>query len=263
MLTPSPTRPIDAVLLDMDGTILNSIKTAERIWSDWAQRHGVDVATFLPTIHGVQSVETIRLLGLTGLDAELEAAAITRAEIEDVGGIAAIEGAAEFLAALSGARWGIVTSAPRALALRRIEAAGLPAAPLLVAAEDVRNGKPSPDCFILAANRLGTTADRCLVIEDSLAGIAAAESAGAVVVVVTSTHDKPIQTAHSTILDYRDLVLERAPNGSIWIRNLDTDVVPPAPRISLLLDSTPRDERPVNLSTVTVPAAFCSDYGQP
>jgi sugar-phosphatase len=213
----SQKRPIDAVLLDMDGTILTSIKAAERVWSKWAERHGIDVEAFLPTIHGVQSVETIRRLGLAGIDPVTEAAAITKAEIEDVEGIVAIAGAAEFLAALPTGRWAVVTSAPQALALRRIEAAGLPPPPLLIAAEDVEHGKPAPDCFQLAAKRLGTKADRCLIIEDSVAGIVAAERAGAMVLVVTATHHRPMEIEHATILDYRDLSLERLPDGAMSI----------------------------------------------
>ena len=76
-------RGFDAFLFDMDGTILTSIVAAERVWSDWARRHGLDVARFLPTIHGVQSVETIRRLGLPGVDPEHEAALITEAEMAD------------------------------------------------------------------------------------------------------------------------------------------------------------------------------------
>ena len=211
------TLPIDAVLLDMDGTILNSIKAAERIWAAWAERHGIDVDAFLPTIHGVQSVETIRRAGIEGVDPVAEAAAITQAEIEGVEGIEEIAGAAVFLSALPETRWGIVTSAPRALALRRIEAANLPVPPLLIAAEDVARGKPAPDCFRLGAERLGTTADRCLVIEDSVAGIAAAESAGAMVLVVTATHHKAKEVGHPTIVDYDDLVLESCPDSSFSI----------------------------------------------
>ncbi len=81
----------------MDGTIISSIASAERAWSRWARAHGLDVAAFLPTIHGVRSVETIRRLALPGLDPEAEAAAITRAEMEDVGDIAEIPGARAFL----------------------------------------------------------------------------------------------------------------------------------------------------------------------
>ena len=40
-----------AFLFDMDGTVINSIAAAERIWGLWAKRQGLDVATFLPTIH--------------------------------------------------------------------------------------------------------------------------------------------------------------------------------------------------------------------
>ncbi|AEG51087.1 HAD-superfamily hydrolase, subfamily IA, variant 3 [Sphingobium chlorophenolicum L-1] len=210
-------KTVDAVLLDMDGTILNSIKAAERIWGDWARGHGLDVDAFLPTIHGVQSVETVRRLGLPGVDPVAEAAAITQAEIDNVEGIEAIAGAAEFLAALGDCRWAVVTSAPRALALGRIRAAGLPIPPLLIAAEDVERGKPAPDCFHLAAERLGTTADRCLAIEDSVAGIAAAESAGASVLVVTATHHEPMDTPHGAIVDYRDLWMEQAPAGGVRI----------------------------------------------
>lgn len=72
-------RPIDAVLLDMDGTILNSIQAAERIWGNWAASHALDAEAFVETIHGVQSVETIRRLALPGLDPAVEAAKITQA----------------------------------------------------------------------------------------------------------------------------------------------------------------------------------------
>lgn len=187
----------------------------------------MDLGAFLPTIHGVRSVETIRRLNLAGIDPELEAAVITQAEIDDVAGIEAITGAAAFLAALSTGRWAVVTSAPRARALRRIEAAGLPAPPLLIAAEDVAHGKPAPDCFQLAAQRLGTTADRCLVVEDSPAGIAAAEAAGAMVLVVTTTHHEPMATRHATILHYGDVVVERSAEG-VTIRHADFCCVLPA-----------------------------------
>lgn len=210
-------QPVDAVLLDMDGTIVNSIKSAERVWAAWARRHGLDVDAFLPTIHGVQSVETIRRLALPGVDAETEALAITRAEIEQAEGTAAIGGAGAFLDALSGMRWAVVTSAPRALALSRIAAAGLPAPPLLIAAEDVTHGKPAPDCFLLAAERLGVAADRCLVVEDSPAGILSGERAGGALLVITETHHTPMAVRHPAIRDYRDLTLERQPDGALVI----------------------------------------------
>lgn len=210
---PLPTRSFSALLFDMDGTIISSIASAERVWSRWAAAHGLDVASFLPTIHGVRSVETIRRLDLPGVDPEAEAAAITRAEMEDVGDIIEIPAARAFLAALLPERWAIVTSAPRALAARRLAAAGMPLPALMVAAEDVTRGKPAPDCFQMAADRLGVAAKDCLVFEDAPAGIQAAEAAGAGVLVVTATHHGPVTAGHPAIRDYRGLAVERAADG--------------------------------------------------
>ena len=137
-------RSFAALLFDMDGTLISSTASAERVWGRWARRHGIDVDTFLPTIHGVRSVETIRRLALPGVDPEREAAAITEAEMHDVADIAPIPGAARFLASLPPGRWAIVTSAPRGLATARLAAAGMPVPATVVTAEDVKNGKAQP-----------------------------------------------------------------------------------------------------------------------
>jgi len=192
-----------AFLFDMDGTLLNSIAAAERIWTRWALRHGVDVATFLPTIHGVRAVDTIARQHLPGVDAEAEARQITREEIEDVEGVVPVAGALAFLQSLPPERWAIVTSAPMALALRRMEAAGIPRPGVMVTAEDVSDGKPNPACYCLAAERLQVTPQACLVFEDAHAGIQAGEAAGADVMVVTATHTHPLLTRHPSIEDYR------------------------------------------------------------
>ena len=201
-------RSFAALLFDLDGTIVNSIAAAERAWATWAERHGLDVAAFLPTIHGVRGIDTITRLALPGLDPAVEAEAILQAEIEDVEGVEPIEGAAAFLASLPADRWAIVTSSPRRLALRRLAAAGLPVPAVLVTAEDVARGKPAPDCFLLAAERLGQRIEDCLVFEDAPAGIKAAEASGAAVVMVTATYVHALQTRHPTIDRYAGLAAE-------------------------------------------------------
>ena len=198
-------RSFAALLFDMDGTIVNSIAAAERVWIAWAERHGLDLDTFMPTIHGVRGIETITRLALPGVDPAAEAEAILEEEMLDVEGVAPIDGAAVFLAVLPPDRWAIVTSSPRRLALRRLAAAGLPVPPVLVTAEDVERGKPAPDCFLLAAERLGQKIEDCLVFEDAPAGIAAAEAAGAAVAVVTVTHKHALETRHPTIVGYGGL----------------------------------------------------------
>ncbi|MBE7212534.1 MAG: HAD-IA family hydrolase [Gluconacetobacter diazotrophicus] len=213
-----PGGPFAAFLFDMDGTILSSIASAERAWSAWAERHGLDVPSFLPTIHGVQSAETIRRLNLPGVDPVAEAAAITRVEMDDVADIDPIPGAPDFLRALPPDRWAIVTSAPRLLAERRLLAAGLPTPRLIVSAEDVPNGKPAPDCFLLAASRLGVSAADCLVFEDAAAGIAAADAAGAAVLVVTAAHRHPVETSHPTLREYGELLVQVEADDRLSLR---------------------------------------------
>jgi len=200
-----PARAYAVFLFDMDGTLLTSIRSAERVWSAWALRHGLDVTTFLPTLHGKRAHDTIRQLNVPGLDPIAEAAWITAAEIEDVADIEAIAGAADFLASLPPERWGIVTSAPRKLAEARLAAAGLPSHRLLVASEDVAHGKPAPDPFLLGARLLGAAPADCLVFEDTLAGLQSAETAGMDSIVVTLTHAHPMTTAVPAVLDYADL----------------------------------------------------------
>jgi sugar-phosphatase len=211
-----------AFLFDMDGTIINSIAAAERIWGAWAVRHGLELASFLPTMHGSRAVDTITRLRLPGIDPEVEALKITDAEITDVEGIVEIPGAADFLRSLPANVWAVATSAPKDLALRRMKAAGIPVPAVLVTAEDVAVGKPSPDCYLLAAQKLGVDASNCLIFEDAPVGVAAGEAAGATVLVVIETHDQPMDTPHSTIKDYEKIFAKVDEDGFVSLEERAT-----------------------------------------
>jgi sugar-phosphatase len=199
-----------AFLFDMDGTLINSIPSAIRAWTAWADRHDIDVAELMRVMHGVRAIETIRRFAPEGVDPQTEFEALLAAEIDDVDDVVPIAGAVAFTASLPHDRWAIVTSAPRSLAAVRLRAAGLPPPAVMVTAEDVEHGKPAPDCFLLAARRLGVDAADCLVFEDAPAGIAAGEAAGAGVMVITETHDHPIATDHATIVDYTQVSVDVA-----------------------------------------------------
>lgn len=212
-----PNKQFSAFLFDMDGTLLTSIAAAERVWGAWAERQGLDPVAFLPTMHGQRAIDTIRRLNLPGVDPEIEAEKITNAEIDDVQGVAAIAGAAEFLAALPTDRWAIVTSASKELARRRLETAGLSIPSVIVTGEDVAVGKPDPQCFLLAASRLGFPAASCLVFEDVEAGVKAGRAAGADVVVVTAAgHDLDLPN-NPTLNDYTEIVPEVSADGLLSI----------------------------------------------
>jgi sugar-phosphatase len=208
-------RSFAALLFDMDGTLLSSIEAAERVWTRWAAQFGIDAATFLPGIHGRRTIESVRSLNIPGIDPEAEAEALTRAEIEDVAGIHVIPGAHELIASLPKDRWAIVTSAPRALAIRRLQAIDLRPPTVFITAEDIPKGKPDPACYHLAASQLGYETDECVVFEDAVAGIQAGENAGAAVVVITATHQHAIDTPHPRLSDYRNLKTIAAAGGKL------------------------------------------------
>lgn len=208
-------RSFAAFLFDMDGTIIDSIAVANRVWTRWAHSHGLDAAQIIKVMHGVQVVQTVRRFAPAGMDIEREAEAITTAEIDDVEGIREIAGARRFLDLIPRDRWAVVTSAPRALAIRRLAAAGLPMPAVLVTADDVTDGKPSPSCFIAAAKSLGVPVTECLIWEDAPAGIAAAEASGAAVIVVAATHHQPLETAHEKVIDYEGLRMEVDGDGKL------------------------------------------------
>lgn len=210
-------RSFAAMLFDMDGTLLSSIEAAERVWTRWAAQFGIDARTFLHGIHGQRAVDSVRQLNIPGVDPVAEANAITLAEIEDVEGVRAIPGAQEFVSKLPKDRWAIVTSAPRALAVRRLAAAGLSPPSVFITAEDIPRGKPDPACYQLAACQLGWTADNCLVFEDAAAGIRAGEAAGAPVVVITATHQHPMDTRYPTYVDFNSLETILLPDGRLQI----------------------------------------------
>lgn len=198
-------RSFAALLFDMDGTVLNSLEATQRVWARWAARHGLDAPSVVRAAHGQRAVDSLLRLNIPGMDVRAEAAEVTRMELEDVEGVRAIAGVREFLGSLPERTWAIVTSAPLALARRRLAAAGLEAPAALITAEDVVTGKPDPSGYRLAASRLGASAADCVVFEDAVAGIQAGEAAGSSVIVIAATHAEPLPTSHPTFHTFQGL----------------------------------------------------------
>lgn len=172
-----------ALLLDMDGTLVHSTGEVEAVWRLWCRRHRLDPEPVLAMCHGVRSREVIRTLA-PQLDLAQEVALLDDLEIHHTGQAEALAGARTLLASLPVERWAVVTSASQRVARHRLRSAGLPLPALLVGAEDVEHGKPDPEPYLLAAERLGLAAADCLVFEDAPAGISSALRAGCRVVQV-------------------------------------------------------------------------------
>ena len=102
----------------------------------------------------------------------------------------------------------IVTSAWRKLAEARVIAAGLPLPKVIVPVDEIRNGKPHPEGFLLAAERLGVKPAECLVFEDTRPGIEAGMSAGMQVVGLLTTVPAHQLGHRPLIRDFRDVRIQ-------------------------------------------------------
>ncbi|MFF4344082.1 HAD-IA family hydrolase [Kitasatospora sp. NPDC001540] len=177
---PVLTPPVRAVLLDMDGTLVNSDAVVERCWRRWAGRNGLDGDEVMRVVHGRQGHLTMGLL-LPDRPVEqnlAENAVMLEEESSDTEGVVEVPGAARLVASLAGLPHALVTSADDRLARVRMAAAAVPLPPLMITAEHVGASKPDPEGFLKAAAELGVAPAECLVLEDSEAGIAAARAAG-------------------------------------------------------------------------------------
>ena len=193
---------VDAVLCDMDGTIVDSNAMVEQMWSAFASEQDLNAREVIAFAHGVPSIDTLRRF--VGEPAQVEAwfARISRWEHEHFFEVAEIAGAGEFLRRLPGSAWAVVTSALHAAAAARLEAVGLPVAPVLIGADDVHRGKPDPEGFVAAARVLGVDPARCIVFEDTVAGITAARAAGTLAAVM-GTVEHPVMEGIPRLSNWR------------------------------------------------------------
>ncbi|MGW0167307.1 HAD-IA family hydrolase [Streptomyces sp. NPDC003343] len=195
-----------ALLLDMDGTLVNSDAVVERCWRRWADRHGLDGDAVLKVVHGRQGHASMAvLLPDRPMEQNLaDNARMLAEETADLDGVVEVPGAAAFLASLDGLPHALVTSADVALSTGRMGAAGLKLPDVRITAECVGASKPDPEGFLKGAAELGVAPEDCLVFEDSGAGIAAGRAAGMRVVGVG-----PRAGAHGPDVLVRDLTQVR------------------------------------------------------
>lgn len=205
-----------AILFDLDGVLVDTAAWVELQWRRYAERQGLDPAPFLQVCHGRRAVETIRLAA-PQLDADAEVARYDPADECNDEPLRPIPGAERVLGAIPPGAWAVATSGPRASAIARLRRAGLPVPAVLVCAEDVERGKPSPDVYLRAAARIGVEPGRCVVLEDAPPGLEAAAAAGMQAIGVTTTHSAAELAAPVLIPDLTRVHLgriEHDPAGS-------------------------------------------------
>lgn len=171
---------LDAILFDLDGTLIDSTPVTSRAWARWGRELGIGRDDFHE--HGVPARQVVDSVIASGDLAPARRGEafdlINRLEESDADGVVPLPGAAELLASIPDGRWSIVTSCTDALAAVRLGAVGWSAPGTIVTADAVAAGKPDPEGYLLGASRLGADPARTLVVEDAPAGLAAGRAAG-------------------------------------------------------------------------------------
>lgn len=181
-----PNASVRALVFDMDGLLVDSEPLADQAMVEFLGRHGIRAREeYAPQLLGRRLPDAVALFvewyGLSGDLADLitEFDALRTATI--IGNLKLIPGAGEIIAfgRKAGLRLALATSNRRHQAAISLAETGLTDRfDTEVTGDDVARGKPFPDIFLLAAERLGVRPGQCVVLEDAPAGVMAARAAG-------------------------------------------------------------------------------------
>ena len=192
-----PPEPYGALMFDCDGTLADSMPNHYRAWVDTLRASGADLAEdHFYAMGGIPTPVIIQMLNEQfGYDLDVAATHAqkerrytellnTVQEIEAVANIARAHFGKVPMAVASGGIGRVVEATLKNVGLRSLFE-------VVISADDVANGKPSPDIFLLAAKRLGVAPQDCIVYEDAEPGLEAARRAGMRVVDVRVLWDAP------------------------------------------------------------------------
>lgn len=200
---------IDAVIFDLDGVLIDSAEPHRQSWELLAQELGREVSDeqFAATFGRPNRAVVPQLFGPGLSDARVRELGDRKEELYRelvTGRLPVIPGASELVRSCrnAGLKLAVGSSAPPEnleLALRELELSDLFDA--VVCERDVEHGKPDPQVFLLAAERLGVPPDRCVVLEDAPSGVQAAKTAGMKCVGLTSLHAADTLSAADLVVD--------------------------------------------------------------
>lgn len=202
-----------AVIFDMDGTLVATTEGDFIAWQKLFLQYGkqLSYADYFPLL-GKKSQDVVhQVLGLEGVEAQY---AMQRKMdfFEDVvreKGIVTMPFAERFLQEIKDLKIPIaLATSSRKMKMKLVmKESGLAKYfSVFVTGEEVANGKPNPDIFLLAAERLKVDPSHCLVLEDAVSGVAAAKAAGMKCVAITSTHEHvDLTEADLVVNDFSEL----------------------------------------------------------
>jgi HAD superfamily hydrolase (TIGR01509 family) len=179
----------------MDGTIVNSLPFHKQAWQITFARRGKDFTEAdFQWANGRRNEEIIpyflkRTMPLAEVNIIAdEKEATFRRLVKD--SIKSLPGVVELIKSLAKAKYelAVVSSTPKENIELITKTLGIKKYfSLLINGDDVKEGKPSPQCFLLGAEKLGIAAKNCVVMEDAVVGVQAAKCAGMYCIAVANT----------------------------------------------------------------------------
>lgn len=184
--SPIPQPPVQAVIFDLDGVLMDSEWIAFLVWRDYVERHGARLDdSVYPHIIGLTAEETAEYImreSNTAFDVTESCAAVWAGLSEKLRGmIDPLPGSVELVRDLAGRGLplAIASNSPRAYIENALRGLGLSETfGVRVGIDMVPQGKPAPDVYLRAAELLGADPARCVAVEDSRVGVQAAAAAG-------------------------------------------------------------------------------------
>ena len=208
MTTPMTTAPIQALLFDLDGTLIDSMPHHHEAWVAWHARHGLtlDVEGFFTATAGRSNAEILADMLPAASPAEIEAKADEKEALyREIAAksLTLIAGAQAYVeqARAAGLQLAVCTASTplnMKLAFERFGIDGW--VDTVTSPADGLRGKPHPDIFLEAAKRLGIAPEACLVFEDAPLGIEAARRAGMRAFALTTTLPAEAFTAYDNLI---------------------------------------------------------------
>jgi HAD superfamily hydrolase (TIGR01509 family) len=176
----------DAYLYDCDGTIASTMTPHKAAWVEEIKRRGFDLSpSLIDELAGMPAVQTVEVMNQRfgwGLPPEEVAKSKEKLFLENyIHEARSIEIVVDHLKrmAAAGKKIGVVSGGRTKVVRQTLEILGIAnEVDVVICAEDVKIGKPHPEPFLMAAEKLGVTPSRCLVFEDAEFGIRSATSAG-------------------------------------------------------------------------------------
>jgi sugar-phosphatase len=182
---------VNGLLFDNDGVLVDSTAAVEGSWRAFASWYGLPADDVLGRVHGRRSRDVIaHYADRLPVDPDEAFARYINACVHDFADVDVLPGAVDIIASLPASGWAVVTSGTKVVTQARWSAAGMPDPPVLISAEDVSAGKPEPDPYRTAAERLQLDPAECLAIEDSPAGLTSARAAGCKTLGLLTTHKR-------------------------------------------------------------------------